>query len=102
MKKLSLRPYPGEVWLCSTPDELKRRFKKHTGETFKAEIDEGGGITAFVSGIYLVYAADTPCLAHEFGHVLLDLFEFVGHNPTEGDGEPFCYLLGTLMEEALK
>jgi len=106
MKKLSLRPYPGVVGLCSSPDEVRKQFKKLTGEVFKSDIDDTGGITVYAAvpgnAMYLVYAFDTPTLAHEFGHVLLDLFGMLGHNPTDGDGEPFCYLLGTLMEEAMK
>lgn len=112
MKKLPLRPYPGEVWYCSTVADFKRAHRKRTGLPVPGDEvpHPRGGITvrmATEAGIlaevvYVVYAGDAPTMAHEFGHVLLQLFNDIGHDPTAGDGEPFCYLLSTLMEEATK
>lgn len=110
MKKLSLHPYPGEVWLCKSLAEWRRAHKKKSGTAPSAAEtpDELGGMTCCLGGelleerVYLVYGLAVPILAHEFGHVLLDLFASIGHNPVKGDGEPFCYLLQSLIEEATK
>ena len=49
---------------------------------------------------WLVYSQCPAYLAHEFSHVLLQTFGTIGHDPTIGDGEPFCYMLSQLMLEA--
>jgi hypothetical protein len=48
----------------------------------------------------LVWWTKPETLAHELGHVVLDIFETVGINPVSGGGEPFCYLLSQLFLEA--
>lgn len=106
MKKLSLRPYHGSVWLCDSLDELARTYKRLCREPYPYTDDPQGGrfikiITDKPSGTkWLVWAANTATLAHEFSHVLLHTFGRIGHDPTEGDGEPFCYMLSQLMLEA--
>lgn len=54
------------------------------------------------NAVYLVFGPNPAILAHELSHALLDVFKRIGHSPIEGDGEPFCYMLSTLMEEATK
>lgn len=106
MRRLSLRPYHGQVWVCETPDELRKAYKRKTKQEYTDRIDrEGGRYILLDSGtlgsrIWLIYASDPPSLAHEIAHVLLHTFNVIGHDPTEGDGEPFCYMLSQLMEEA--
>lgn len=106
MKKLSLRPYHGDIWLCASPDEVRRAYKKLTGNRCPHVLREDGGKFIKVEfddhrdTKWLVYASDQSYLAHELSHVLLHTFGFIGHNPTEGDGEPFCYMLSQLMLEA--
>lgn len=36
-------------------------------------------------------------MAHEAGHVALEIFKYVGAKANLEDQEPFCYLLGTIM-----
>ena len=38
-------------------------------------------------------------LVHEATHVALYIAEYVGFSPKAGGGEPFCYLLDTLLEK---
>lgn len=106
MKKLSLRPYHGEVWLCESLDELRAVYAKQTREPYPYTDDPNGGRFVRLDRgplgrrLWLVWAATPHALAHEFAHVLLHTFGTIGHDPTQGDGEPFCYLLSQLLLEA--
>lgn len=51
---------------------------------------------------YLAYAETPHFWAHELAHVVLHLFDYVGCPLQQGGGEPFCYMLHTLMEETLR
>lgn len=107
MKKLSLRPYHGTIWLCSSMDELHKAHKRLTRAPWPhGDSDPNGGRFVMVvtdkitERVFLVYAANLAALAHEFAHVLLIVFRTIGHDPREGDGEPFCYMLSQLLLEA--
>ena len=106
VKVLSLRPYMGEVWVCSTHESLRKAYKKHTKTAYPYQDDPGGGRYVWLQGnrpvdhVFLVWAATPHALAHEVGHVLLKTFSEIGHDPREGDGEPFCYMLSQLLLEA--
>lgn len=106
MKVLSLRPYLGEIWLAESLKELAALYKKQTGNKYPYTDDPTGG--RFVKlergheneTVWLVFAATSYALAHEFSHVLLHTFRLIGHDPREGDGEPFCYMLSQLLLDA--
>lgn len=36
-------------------------------------------------------------MAHEAGHVAMEIFKYIGAKSNQDDQEPFCYLLGTIM-----
>lgn len=106
MKKLSLRPYHGEVWVVSTLDEMRATYRRKTKTAYPYEDDPKGGRFVLLEGeslgdrVWLVWAQNQAALAHEFAHVLLHTFKTIGHDPREGDGEPFCYMLSQLILEA--
>jgi hypothetical protein len=106
MKKLSLRPYHGSIWLCESWDELHKTYKRLTKKSCPYEAMESGGQYVLIEGdnlvdrVWLVWASEVSYLAHEFSHVLLKTFNTIGHDPTEGDGEPFCYMLSQLLIES--
>lgn len=106
MKKLSLRPYHGEIWLCRSLAELRKLYEKRTGTDYPYQDDPAGGRFIMLeldepkSRVFLVFASTAAALAHEFGHILLVAFKTIGHDPREGDGEPFCYMMSQLMIEA--
>lgn len=106
MKKLSLRPYHGSIYLCKTLRELRKEYEGITENDYPYDDDPDGGryirldSDKYKGVVWLVYAKNTAALAHEFSHVLLHTFRAIGHDPTEGDGEPFCYMLSQLMLEA--
>jgi hypothetical protein len=105
VKKLDLRPYHGMIWLCTT-EELHKAYKRLCKSPYPYQDPKDGGRYVKVTydipaqTIWLVWASDFAYLAHEFSHVLLQTFGTVGHDPTVGDGEPFCYMLSQLLLEA--
>ena len=103
LREIPLRPYPGMVFVTRN----RKAFMRAARELF----DRDGGITCqagrFMAGpswyhphTAIVWWTKPETLAHELGHVVLDIFETVGINPISGNGEPFCYLLSQLFLEA--
>ncbi len=106
MKRLQLRPYPGEVWITKSVKQYQKAHLKRFGEE-DSVMNDGAVRSGRMMGIqdekgttYIVYATSPVYLAHELSHVVLDLFECIGIDPRSGNGEPFCYLLSQLMLEA--
>lgn len=106
MKKLPLRPYHGEIWLCRSLAELRKLYEQRTGAAYPYQDDPAGGRFIMLERdeakdrIFLVFARTPAILAHELSHILLVMFKTIGHDPREGDGEPFCYMMSQLMIEA--
>ena len=106
VKKLSLRPYLGEIWVCASLNSLHKAYRKHTQTPYPYQDDPGGGRFIWLKGdcpadhIFLIWAATPHALAHEVSHVLLHTFKEIGHDPRDGGGEPFCYMLSQLLLEA--
>ena len=104
-RELSLRPYPGRILLCHTLKELRSQYEKLCDKDYPYSDDPNGGrfVKLEISGepdIWLVFAATPHALAHEFCHVLLHVFDRIGCEPKDGNGEPFCYMLSQLLLEA--
>jgi len=106
-RKLSLRPYPGEVWVFSSLGELRKTYERMTQEKYPYQDEVSGGRYVIIQRgdlardrVFLVYAKKPHVLAHELTHVLLILFADIGCEPASGKGEPFCYMLSQLMMEA--
>ena len=106
MRVLSLRPYHGKIILCESRKELRRVYQKRTKQAYPYTDPKDGGryvkldCKRAADTIWLVWGARRAYLAHEFSHVLLQTFWTLGHDPREGDGEPFCYMLSQLLLEA--
>ena len=98
--ELSLRPYPGKVIVCKSRKEYRRESKRMLGGDGDTGIlDESSGRVSYNNDTYCVWAESPAYMAHELGHVLLRTFSRIGSDPTEGGGEPFCYMLSQLMLE---
>lgn len=93
------------MWI-GTLDEVRAAYKRLTKRVYPYEDDPNGGRFVLIDNgniidkKWLVFAANEACLAHELCHVLLHTFRVIGHDPRDGDGEPFCYMLSQLMLEA--
>ena len=107
MKILQLRPYPGFVMLFDDFEAYRRKHRQVLGKDFDVDRRSIWGRcvpiqSADCASWYLVYVQRRrlPTLVHELTHVLLMTFDHIGADPKEGNGEPFCYMLSTLVEEA--
>jgi hypothetical protein len=105
MKKLSLRPYHGVIYLCKSHDEMRKIYKKNTKQECPHVLSDAGQYIKLEGDkpkdtIWLVYGSKKCYLAHEYSHILLKTFGTLGHDPTVGDGEPFCYMLSQLLLES--
>jgi hypothetical protein len=104
VKELSLRPYPGKLFVAASPKEFELAHEK----LFRtSDVLTRGQLGQFVAGCgrdemwtYLVWAEKPHALAHELSHVILHVFERCGIDPRGGNGEPFCYMLSQLFVEA--
>ena len=105
-KEISLRPYTGHLHIADSPKDYhkahRKLFKEHDPDTLTAA--QGGRMFAGEGKdgywTYLIWASTTAYLAHELVHVLLHVFERAGIDPRDSQGEAFCYMLHTLIDEA--
>lgn len=105
MRKLSLRPYTGNLYVARTIKEYEKQHIALFNEPESISCKYGGRMAGGdgPDGLwtYLVWATSAPYLAHELSHVILAVFERCGIDPRQANGEPFCYLLSQLMMEAI-
>lgn len=105
MRKIDLRPYHGEILSFTTLKELRAAYRKKTGSAYPYSDNGGAGRFVMLEGhdindrVFLLYADGPAALAHEVAHILLIVCKTIGHDPREGDGEPFCYMLSQIMLE---
>lgn len=106
MKRLSLRPYNGSLYVCSDEDDYQRAHKRVFGSR-DVPLISGGRCGRFAAGegadgiwAYVVWHTSPWTLAHELSHVLFHVFERCGMDPRDSGGEAFCYMLSQLMLEA--
>lgn len=106
MKELSLRPYTGRLFVVNSQKEYEsahiKLFKTPDVLSCANEGRFSGGEGKDGNWTYLVYADKPSILAHEVSHVILHVFDRVGIDPREANGEPFCYMLAHLLSEARK
>jgi hypothetical protein len=104
MKELSLRPYPGKLFVATTQKDYELAHKKLFKTPDVLTCATAGRFTAGEGHdgmwTYLVFAKSADTLAHEFSHVLFTVFEFCGIDARDSGGEAFCYMLGQLMIDA--
>lgn len=105
-KRIPLRPYPGEIKLFDRLDHMRAYYEAHTGNKYEYQDEATGGRYIKLErdkakdAVWLVYGRKPHVIAHEFTHVLLQLWKAIGSDPYEGNGEPFCYMLSQLMIES--
>lgn len=104
--RIPLDPYPCSMYLSRSKDEYNKMVEEIFGE--KENLIHGVlGSTYMSKAIdgdwkYLVYAKSGPELAHELSHVILEEFDRCGINPIASRGEPFCYMLSSLLAKCNK
>lgn len=100
MKTISLSPYPGSVTICDTKKQYRKQHKKLFGYGVDFDIKRGRCDGDAKTGNYLVYAEDNYLMVHEMCHVVMTLFDRIGVNPADSQGEAFCYMIEHLTREA--
>lgn len=59
MKKLSLRPYHGTIWLCESVDEMHKAYKRLTKEKWPhGDTDVNGGRFCYMLSQLMLEAAE--------------------------------------------
>jgi len=106
MRKLSLAPYNGQLFLVRTAKAYEKAHRKLFKARDKITVAQAG---RFFGGegknrkwTYLVWASEPHILAHELAHVVFHVFERCGVHTSGGNDEPFCYLLSQLILDASK
>lgn len=105
-KTIQLRPYPGTIKLFDDLKHLRAYYKAYTGNEYPYRDEASGGRYVKLEGklakdaVWAVYGRKPHVIAHEFTHVLLQIWQAIGEDPREGNGEPFCYMLSQLMIES--
>lgn len=104
MKKLSLRPYHGNLYIAKTRKEYERQheklFKTPDLLTCAQAGRFNGGEGRDGMWTYIIYAENSAVLAHELMHCLFHVWERAGMDPRDSGGEAICYMLSQLMLEA--
>lgn len=103
-KELSLRPYPGTLYLAKNRKSYEKahRMIYKTVDIISCDTDGrySAGCAMDDTWTYLVWGNAPHTLAHELAHVILHVFGRCGIDPREAGGEPFCYMLSQLLLEA--
>ena len=106
MKSLHLEPYVGKLLVAESKSEYEKKHLSVFREAdplcsdqvgrFSVGNDRNGNLT------YLIWAKNRNSLVHELSHVVLDVFEITGIDPRGCGGEPFCYMLCSLLARVTK
>lgn len=103
ISEISLRPYPGRLFYAKTKESYEKFHRILFTESDPLHPSMEG---RFVTGsdkdgklVYIIWSTDEATLAHEISHVILHLFERIGIDPRQANGEPFCYMLSQLMKD---
>lgn len=104
MKRLSLRPYHGNLYVTRSRKEYERQHKLLFKTPDALSCDQAGRFTGGGGRdgmwTYLIFANTAHHMAHEIRHCVLHVFERCGIDPREANGEPFCHMLSQLLLEA--
>lgn len=106
MKELSLRPYTGRLFVCTSRKDYQKQHKAIFKTPDVLTCAQAGRFTGGENkeGVwaYLIFADKPSVLAHELVHCLMHVWERSGMDPRDSGGEAFCYMLSQLMLEAKK
>lgn len=103
MKRIKIVPYGCILHLTNSKEEWLRKYKKLTGQSYDADGCDGLTYDHGDANFYVgVFNGEMGTLAHELGHVCLDVAERVQLGDIIQEQEQFCYLLGYLTEQSIK
>lgn len=100
MIKLNVHPYPNRVWFTIDRDKFMEKRKSACGMTdeFYSEgcVSSDDSMRNQVIGVFNV---SHETIAHEVGHVVHNLFIYVGMPANDSTQEAFCYLTGSIHKQ---
>ena len=103
--KVSIRPYPGLLYVTADRATFEKLHKTLFGDEFKLEKDDVGRTERAVSvkekQTYLIYASAPSTLVHELVHVMTHVFERIGIPMDDGGTETMAYFLDALFKDAV-
>jgi hypothetical protein len=104
LHKLDTSPYPSCVYITDDVEVYYAAHIKIFGVAAKelrrftnARISDGDDTEG--RHAYLIYMNMLYSCVHELSHLCLDIFNSIGADPSECNGEPYCYLIGNLFRQ---
>lgn len=100
MIKSNVHPYPNKIWFTTSYDEFMRKRKSVCGMDSPVYAD--GCVSSddiMRNQIAGVFKVTHETIAHEIGHLVHNLFIYVGMPVTDDTQEAFCYLTGSLHKQ---
>jgi hypothetical protein len=100
--RITLDPYPGVLYLTTN----KAEFIRLATRLSKMEVldkPEATGRCLMIDQsprIYVAWSETSDAMVHEMAHVVLDMFDCAGIDPVASNGEPFCYMLGSIVSRS--
>lgn len=104
-KKFRVEPYGRDVWVVIDTEEATRLAAVKCGVFLNDGDFFANGMTIHGNGNNIVWLPDQvrySTLAHECGHVALNIFYTAGATVDTSNQEPFTYLLGYIFGEVIK
>lgn len=100
MIKINVHPYPNRVWFTVDHD----KFMEKRGATFGLFDDcfADGCVTVSEcrrDQLIGVFNVTHNVIAHEVGHSVIELFQYVGMPVNLDTQEAFCYLTGSINKQ---
>lgn len=102
MKRIKIVPYDTTLHITDNFEEWSKAYTKHSGLVYEGE-PAGLTYNNFDGNLYVgVFHGGLKTLAHELGHVCLDVSHRVNLGDIVREQEAFCYMLGHLTAESLR
>lgn len=104
--KVSMRPYPGILFVTADRETFEKLHKTQFGEGFKLEKDDAGRSARMMSlkekQTYLVYASTVGVLVHELVHVMTHVFDRIDIPMNDAGTETMAYFLDALFKDSVR
>lgn len=104
--KVSMRPYPGLLYVTADRVIFEKMHQSLFGEEIKVEKDDAGRTERAVSvkekQTYLIYASAPSTLVHELVHVMTHVFDRIDIPMNDASTETMAYFLDALFKDAVK
>lgn len=104
--KVSIRPYPGLLYVTADKTAFEHLHKTLFGEEFKLEKDDVGKTQRDMSvkqkQTYLIYASSAVVLVHELVHVMTHVFDRIDIPMNDAGSETMAYFLDSMFKDSIR